>query len=61
MTTLPVRKFLGIDLEAEFLQLSKRRKFEIEASTTQQKFLRKIEGFGTHDLVGILSEEAPST
>jgi hypothetical protein len=47
-------------LEEEFLQLSKRRKFEIEASTTQQKFLRRIEGFGTQDLVGILAEESPS-
>jgi site-specific DNA-methyltransferase (adenine-specific) len=51
------RKFLGIDLEEEFLRLSQRRKFEIEASTIQQQFLRRIEGFGNHDLVGILSEE----
>jgi hypothetical protein len=44
-------------LEEEDWQLSKRRKFEIEASTTQQKFLRKIEGFGNQDLVGILLDE----
>jgi len=54
---LPSRKFLGIDSEEEYLRLSQRRKFEIEASTIQQKFLRRIEGFGNHDLVGILSEE----
>lgn len=39
------RRFLGIDLEEEYLQLSKRRRLEIENSSEREKFRERIEGF----------------
>lgn len=39
------RKFLGIDLEEEFLQLSRQRKIEIEDAATRTKFIKKLDGF----------------
>jgi site-specific DNA-methyltransferase (adenine-specific) len=39
------RRFLGIDLEEEYLQLSESRKIEIENPVVQKQFMGKIEGF----------------
>lgn len=39
------RRFVGIDLEEEYLQLSKNRKVEIENVGVRQKFIEKMDGF----------------
>jgi site-specific DNA-methyltransferase (adenine-specific) len=39
------RRFLGIDLEEEYLQLSKNRKLEIENEAVQKEFRAKMDGF----------------
>ena len=39
------RKFLGIDTEAEFLDLSRKRKIEIENPQTRKRFIEKMDGF----------------
>ena len=39
------RKFVGIDTEAKFLDLSRQRKIEIENPSTQKKFRERINGF----------------
>src|SRR5690554_596281 len=39
------RKYLGIDQEAEFLEISKNRKLEIEDTKTAAKYRQKIQGF----------------
>ncbi len=39
------RKFLGIDIESEYLEISKCRKFEIENQIVFNKYRRKIQGF----------------
>ena len=39
------RKFLGIDTEAEFLDLSRNRKIEIENPLTRRKFMERMDGF----------------
>ena len=39
------RRFVGIDLEVEYLKLSKRRKAEIGNPKVQKQFLKKIDGF----------------
>ena len=44
-TNLLNRRFLGIDLEEEYLKLSKSRKLEIENSVIQKQFREKMNGF----------------
>lgn len=39
------RRFLGIDLEEEYLQLSQKRKMEIEIPAIQKQFLENMNGF----------------
>jgi len=39
------RKFLGIDKELEYLEISKQRKIEIEDTANSQKYKSKIQGF----------------
>ncbi len=39
------RKFLGIDIESEFLERSKKRKLEIENELTFNQYKSKIQGF----------------
>jgi site-specific DNA-methyltransferase (adenine-specific) len=39
------RRFLGIDLEKEYLELSKNRKIEIENPVVQKQFKEKMNGF----------------
>lgn len=41
------RKFLGIDIETEFLEISKRRKLEIENEDIFHRYRNKIQGFET--------------
>jgi hypothetical protein len=53
------RKFLGIDLEEEFLRLGQRRKIAIQTPTTKQQFLRRLAGFNNVDLPSVLSQELP--
>lgn len=43
------RKFLGIDLEKEYLQLSERRKIEIENPFFQKQFLKNINNLKEQD------------
>ncbi len=53
------RKFLGIDLEDEYLEISKCRKIEIENSQRCKSMLEKLNGFQNKtDLCQYLSEEA---
>lgn len=39
------RRFLGIDQEEQFLAISKKRRIEIESSTTAELYRKKIAGF----------------
>lgn len=39
------RRFLGIDLEEEYLKISKKRKLEIEKKNVKEEFKEKIKGF----------------
>lgn len=39
------RKFLGIDIETKYLEISKNRKLEIEIDIVFQKYRNKIQGF----------------
>jgi site-specific DNA-methyltransferase (adenine-specific) len=39
------RKFLGIDIEKEYLELSKQRKLEIEKEDIFNKYRNKLQGF----------------
>lgn len=41
------RKFLGVDLEKDYLEISKCRKLEIENEETANEYKRKIKGFKT--------------
>ncbi len=43
------RRFLGIDLEEEYLEISKCRKFEIECSKKADEYKSKIKGFKKND------------
>lgn len=52
------RKFVGIDLEKEYLEISKNRKIEIENESLQKQFINKINGFEkTQPLSAILQNE----
>lgn len=43
------RKFLGIDKEKEYLEISKARKMEIEDSFTAEKYRARISGFNNEE------------
>jgi len=43
------RRFLGIDLEEEYLEISKLRKLEIEEDKIANEYKEKIKGFKTND------------
>ena len=45
--SLANRRFLGIDQEKEYLEISKNRKFEIEKYTIAAKYRQKIQGFNS--------------
>ncbi|MBA3785351.1 MAG: site-specific DNA-methyltransferase [Acidobacteria bacterium] len=56
------RRFLGIDLEEEYLQLSKKRKIEIENPLTQKQFRESINGFkDKNELSYFLQNESRQT
>ena len=55
------RRFVGIDIEEEFLQLSQKRKLEIENPIQQQHFIKKMQGFSdTVELSEILEASKKS-
>lgn len=55
------RKFLGIDKEIDFLEISKNRKLEIENPETAKKYKQKIKGFDNKkDLEWFLINEPQS-
>ena len=43
------RKFVGIDTESEFLDLSRHRKLEIENPLTRKMFVAKMDGFENYE------------
>ncbi len=62
------RRFLGIDSEKEYLEISKQRRHEIESPDVQRLFKQKINGFNskqeltlflTQEPAGIYSAELP--
>jgi site-specific DNA-methyltransferase (adenine-specific) len=53
------RRFLGIDLEEEYLQLSERRKVELENPLTQKQFIENMNGFDKNTkLANVLIHES---
>ncbi len=48
-SNLANRRFLGIDSEAEFLEISKQRKLEIEDAKIAEEYRNKISGFNTQE------------
>ena len=56
------RRFLGVDLEEEYLQLSKKRKIEIENPLTQKQFRENMNGFkDKNELSYFLQNESRQT
>ena len=52
------RRFVGIDLEADYLSISKNRRLQIEDSSVRSQILGKIKGFrGESELRTILAEQ----
>lgn len=51
------RRFLGIDLEEEYLQLSQRRKLEIENPSVQKVFREKMNGFNDKNELSLYLDE----
>jgi len=57
-SNLANRRFLGIDQETEFLEISKNRKLEIENEQTAELYRNKISGFNTQkEYVNYLKSE----
>ena len=57
-SNLANRRFLGIDQETEFLDISKNRKLEIESKQTAELYRNKISGFNTQkEYVNYLKSE----
>ena len=55
------RRYLGIDMETEFLDISKNRKLEIEDEKIAHKFRQKIRGFETKKQLELYLSEEPKT
>ena len=53
------RKFLGIDIKEEFLEISKNRKIEIENPKIALEYKQKVSGFETKNQLQIYLEEEP--
>jgi len=53
------RKFLGIDKEKEFLEISKARRLEIDNHSVAQKYKRKIHGFHDEDELELFLVKEP--
>jgi site-specific DNA-methyltransferase (adenine-specific) len=54
------RRFLGIDREEAFLEISKKRKLEIEHPRTAATFRQKIRGFNTKNELELFLLEEPA-
>ena len=55
------RRFLGIDMETEFLEMSKNRKLEIENPKIALEYKQKIRGFETKKQLELYLLEEPKT
>lgn len=55
------RRFLGIDRETEFLEISKNRKLEIENPEIAEAYRRKINGFNTKNELKLYLASEPQT
>lgn len=55
------RRFLGIDQETEFLEISKNRKLEIEKRLIASKYKQKISGFNTQKELELFLISEPKT
>ncbi len=55
------RRFLGIDMETEFLEISKNRKIEIEDVSIANQYKQKISGFETKKQLELYLLEEPKT
>jgi site-specific DNA-methyltransferase (adenine-specific) len=53
------RRFLGIDLEEQYLEISKHRKIEIEDSRKADEYKQKINGFKTKDQLSLFVVNEP--
>lgn len=53
------RRFLGIDMETEFLEISKNRKLEIENTSIAETYRSKISGFETKKQLELYLAEEP--
>ena len=53
------RRFLGIDLEKEYLEISKNRKLEIESTDIQRQFRQKINGFNSKEELTLFLAREP--
>ncbi|MCA6422404.1 MAG: site-specific DNA-methyltransferase [Flavobacterium sp.] len=53
------RRYLGIDMETEFLEISKNRKLEIENVTIAEAYCKKINGFETKKQLELYLTEEP--
>ena len=53
------RRFLGIDLEKDYLEISKCRKLEIENEIIANEYKRKIKGFSTDNQLKLLLANEP--
>jgi site-specific DNA-methyltransferase (adenine-specific) len=54
------RRFLGIDVEDEYLEISKNRKIEIENPNTANAYKRKIKGFNTDSQLNLFVANEPA-
>lgn len=53
------RRFLGIDIEQEYLEISKNRREEIEDSKIRKQFLQKINGFNNEKQLSLFLANEP--
>lgn len=53
------RRYLGIDMETEFLEISKNRKLEIQNQTIAETYRKKINGFETKKQLELYLTEEP--
>ncbi len=53
------RRYLGIDKEEEFLQISKNRKLEIENKATAELYREKLNGFNNKKELSLFLAEEP--
>ncbi len=55
------RRYLGIDMETDFLEISKNRKLEIEDEKIANSYRQKINGFETKKQLELYLAEEPKT